>query len=158
LLFAKSFAFNSPTSRAAFKRGDFGLSNATIIQADTTLFEAQYLQQAIKEQTGLELKILPVAGQVSKICFSRSLTSTAAKDSYALSINKENIAITSDEDEGFFYGVQTLLQLIPQGNKGVIKLSCLKIEDAPKFSWRGMHLDCARHFFRSPLSKNILIT
>ncbi len=127
--------------------GNFILSNETIIQADETLFEAQYLQQAIKERTGIGLRILPVAGKVSKICISRTVASNVAMNGYQLTISKEKVTIAADQNEGFFYGIQTLLQILPIESKEKLKLPCLRIEDAPKFKWRGMHLDCARHFF-----------
>ncbi|WP_435525195.1 family 20 glycosylhydrolase [Chryseobacterium indoltheticum] len=44
-----------------------------------------------------------------------------------------------------FHGIQTLLQLIQTSENG--KIPALKIEDSPKFAWRGMHLDVCRHFF-----------
>ncbi len=130
-------------------KGRFVLNDQTVIQADAAMFEAQYLQQAIKQQTGMELKILPAAGNVSKITLSHPLEDFAGeyKDSYGLTIIKNKVVITAENNQGFFYGIQTLLQLIPSQTKEKVNLSCLNIFDQPKYAWRGMHLDCARHFF-----------
>lgn len=70
------------------------------------------------------------------------------KGAYSLSITPNRILIKSQSDEGIFYGIQTLKQLIPIGSTLInTKLPALEISDSPKFQWRGMHLDVSRHFF-----------
>ncbi|MFM2214598.1 MAG: hypothetical protein RL427_1861, partial [Bacteroidota bacterium] len=135
-----------PTSVQQTK-GHFELTPTTVIQADEMLFETQYLQKALQLATGWELKVMPVAGNVPKISLSHSLKASLSKEGYSLSITPETIAIQADQNAGFFYGIQTLLQLVPvsQGSKNTIP--CVQITDEPKYAWRGMHLDCARHFF-----------
>lgn len=136
-------------SQVKIGKGNFLLTDRTVIQADVNMFEAQYLQTAIKQQTGLNLKIVPVSNG-PKISFSFDLDAPAAsgiKEPYNLSVSEDAIAIKAEYNTGFFYGIQTLLQLIPSENKSEIKIPCLQINDYPKFKWRGMHLDCARHFF-----------
>ncbi len=131
-------------------KGNFILNKQTVIQADPTMFEAQYLQQAIKQQTGLDLIILPAASNVSKITLSFDLDGPAASgitEPYELTVSNNAIVIKAEYNQGFFYGIQTLLQLIPSEKKNEVKLPSLQINDAPKYKWRGMHLDCARHFF-----------
>ncbi|QBZ97524.1 glycoside hydrolase family 20 protein [Flavobacterium sangjuense] len=132
------------------KNGHFELNKETVIQADGKMFEAQYLKKAIRQQTGLDLKIMPVAANVPKISLSFDLSAVDAsekKESYELSISDKTIVVKAEYEQGFFYGIQTLLQMIPSEEKQKIKLSCLQINDSPIYSWRGMHLDCARHFF-----------
>ncbi|MBP6557932.1 MAG: family 20 glycosylhydrolase [Flavobacterium sp.] len=132
------------------RKGHFVLNKETVIQADKNSFEAQYLQQAIKQQTGLDLKILPAAANVSKISLSFDLDGPAAsgiKEPYELTVSDKAIVIKAEYNQGFFYGIQTLLQLIPSEKTNEIKVPCLEINDYPKYKWRGMHLDCARHFF-----------
>ena len=46
---------------------------------------------------------------------------------------------------GVFYGLQSLIQLLPAGNSP--EIPCLDIQDSPRYRWRGMHLDVCRHFF-----------
>lgn len=128
-------------------KGNFTLNKETVIQVDAKMFEAQYLQQAIKAQTGLDLKIVPVSVKPNKISLSHSLNTNLSKEGYGMMISNKNIAIYAEQPKGFFYGIQTLLQLIPSETKEKINLPCLLITDFPKYSWRGMHLDCARHFF-----------
>ena len=64
---------------------------------------------------------------------------------YELSITDKKITIKGNA-EGIFNGVQTLIQLIPINQKD-LQIQALDINDAPRFSYRGMHLDVGRHFF-----------
>ena len=67
-------------------------------------------------------------------------------EEYYLTITPDSVVITGS-DAGIFYGIQTLLQLMPVESKMQFDIPCLNIHDYPRFSWRGMHLDCSRHFF-----------
>jgi hexosaminidase len=130
-------------------KGFFVINKKTVIQADPNMFEAQFLQQAIIEQTGMKLKIVPAASKVSKICLSHSVDEIQSdnSESYKLNISKTTIVIAAEQNEGLFNGIQTLLQIIPFEKKQKISLPRLKIYDQPKYAWRGMHLDVSRHFF-----------
>jgi hexosaminidase len=74
-------------------------------------------------------------------------------ESYSLDVKKNGIIITAGDEPGLFYGIQTLRQLLPNtAEKGTTPLEgyaiqSMIIEDYPRFSWRGMHLDVSRHFF-----------
>jgi hexosaminidase len=152
LLFHTSFSQNPlplipQPSIVEMKKGSFVLNKETVIQADATMFEAQYLQQAIKQQTGLDLKIVAATIHPNKISLSHTVDVHSSKEGYGMMISIKNIAIYAEHPEGFFYGIQTLLQLLPSETKESINVPCLLISDEPKYAWRGMHLDCARHFF-----------
>ena len=74
-------------------------------------------------------------------------------EGYRLDLNPKEISIAAGDEAGVFYGVQTLRQLLPvtvetsgDGLSGVT-LPSMTIIDAPRFAWRGMHLDVSRHFF-----------
>ena len=70
----------------------------------------------------------------------------AKKVQYELKIDKNAYHISGDE-EGVFYGMQTLIQILPphiSNNK--IEIPYVTIKDYPRFGYRGMHLDCGRHF------------
>lgn len=139
-------------------KGNFILSNETIIQADKNSFEAKYLKEIIKQQFGLDLKIETSSRANSKIIFVIKIIEEkkSFKEWYNLSISKNDVIITATEAHGIFYGIQTLSQLLPLENSIEIKLSCLRITDEPKFAWRGMHLDCARHFFSKEFIKKYI--
>jgi hexosaminidase len=66
-------------------------------------------------------------------------------EGYYLDVADDGITIKASTDAGLFYGIQTLRQLCSPDQKGAV--AHLHIEDAPRFAWRGMHLDVSRHFF-----------
>ena len=77
-------------------------------------------------------------------------------ESYALVSSPEGVRISSPSPAGLFYGVQTLRQLMPpwveyeavrQDASRVLVVPAVRIEDRPRFAWRGAMLDVARHFF-----------
>jgi hexosaminidase len=69
-------------------------------------------------------------------------------EGYELKIDENQILISSKNAKGAFYAVQSLLQLLPIKNDSkAITIQCIEIKDAPRFKYRGMHLDVGRHFF-----------
>lgn len=77
-------------------------------------------------------------------------------EGYNLSVSKEGITITANKPAGLYYGIQTLVQLMPvstavsaSGNTGTddLPVPYVIIKDYPRFAWRGLMLDVARHFF-----------
>ena len=88
------------------------------------------------------------------IIFSYNLA--IADEAYTLSVNyKDGVRIEAGSPAGFFYAIQTLKQLLPvevftgvrASKKTKWTIAPMKIQDRPRFAYRGMHLDCARHFF-----------
>lgn len=78
------------------------------------------------------------------------------REAYELSIAPDAIEIRAGDESGAFYGAVSLLQLLPpqiwsagrkKAPRAGWRVPCAEIRDAPRFGWRGLHLDCARHFF-----------
>ncbi|MEN8122821.1 MAG: family 20 glycosylhydrolase [Bacteroidota bacterium] len=69
------------------------------------------------------------------------------KEEYQLSISPQAIVLKAATQNGLFYGYNTLLQLLPVNKSETLALPALEIIDAPRFAWRGLHLDVSRHFF-----------
>ncbi len=76
----------------------------------------------------------------------------ANPDAYTLVTNKNGIVIQGNSARGVFYGIQTLLQLLPPDvyDRGIemgktLKIPQVSIQDEPRYGWRGMHLDVGRH-------------
>jgi hexosaminidase len=71
----------------------------------------------------------------------------AGNESYALDVTPAGIRVTARDDAGLFYGAITLWQLLtPDAKHGAAQVPALHIRDQPRFAWRGLMLDSARHF------------
>jgi hexosaminidase len=68
-------------------------------------------------------------------------------EGYRLTVGPGGVTIEADSDRGLFYGAQTLLQLLPATCPSQCPIPAVKIEDAPRFEWRGLLVDISRHFF-----------
>ena len=75
-----------------------------------------------------------------------------APESYRIAVDAASVVVTGADAAGLFYGVQTLGQLIAR-DAGGHSLPAVRIEDAPRFAYRGVMLDVARHFLPAPIVK-----
>ncbi len=98
---------------------------------------------------------------VNSIFFS--FDKTLPEEGYQLKVNKAGITIVSKGPAGIFYGVQTLLQLLPSAIVSKSKnapqqwsIRSVTINDHPRFGWRGLMLDVSRHFFTVPQVKDYI--
>ncbi|MGJ1445686.1 beta-N-acetylhexosaminidase [Sphingobacterium spiritivorum] len=89
-----------------------------------------------------------------KLVLTKKTVANIGSEGYQLQITPKLITITANKPAGIFYGAQTLIQLLPKEieSKQKIKsaewkLPCADITDYPRFEWRGLLLDVARHFF-----------
>lgn len=114
-----------------------------IVAQDGLQREAQFLKEYIAELTGKSLSV--VSGQRKGERFiSLSVSSEVGEpEGYVLTVDKGHISVEGGSVAGVFYGIQTLRKSLADESS----LVPVVIRDAPRFSWRGMHLDCARHFF-----------
>jgi hexosaminidase len=72
----------------------------------------------------------------------------ATEEGYSVSVSFDNIVISGKTAKGIFYGIQTLRQLIPVAKETKdVTIPAVTIKDTPRFAYRGMHLDVARHYF-----------
>lgn len=85
-------------------------------------------------------------------CQSADTISVSTDESYSLEVTEEKVILNSNTDIGAMRGLETILQLI-QTEKGVTCLPVLKIEDSPRFQWRGLMIDVCRHF----IPKNVIL-
>ena len=117
--------------------GVFSLSFNTNLITDSLFYaESDYL----KELLNLELK---GNGNTIELLKKEGLQ----EEEFFLNISADNLKIEASTCKGMMRGIQTLRQLLPTKKTLIkIKIPCLKIHDFPRFSWRGMLLDCCRHF------------
>ena len=113
---------------------------------------AQFLCQWVEQQTGLRLQLQPSAKKAAiRLALSGS---PADNDAYTLTVTKGGITITAPHPSGLFRGAQTLRKSLP--TTGPIDLPYATITDKPRFSYRGVHLDCSRHYFPVAVVKQYL--
>ncbi|MEP6750350.1 MAG: family 20 glycosylhydrolase [Bacteroidota bacterium] len=83
-----------------------------------------------------------------KLDVNKLADTSLGKEGYNLLVTPQSIHITANTDAGIFYGLETLLQLIPvSAGNGSFHIPAVKIKDYPRFGWRGLMLDVSRHFF-----------
>jgi hexosaminidase len=128
-------------------------------------FVAGFLKQALKSSTGLQLRIVDLAKRPEKnyIVLGVGPDDTTGKEGYRLNATDEGVTIVGGEAAGTFYGVQTLLQLLPPevyssapARRTSWTIPSVSIQDKPRFGWRGMMLDVSRHFFPKSFVKKFI--
>lgn len=125
------------------------ITTTNIIAEKGTQHEADMLNMYLKKLYGIQLPVKNQMGNGNFITF-KLLPGNDRKDAYNLNVGANNIIISSTGNEGLFYGLQTLLQLLgteKQSLSQVVSIPQLAIKDYPRFQYRGMHLDVGRHFF-----------
>jgi hexosaminidase len=108
---------------------------------------AGYLNNHLKQYYKLELQ--PTQSANDMIQLKLVASEGLGKEGYRLNVGKDGIVITASAPNGIFWGIQTLKQLLPVATALSLQINVpyIEIKDQPRFSWRGMHLDCGRHFF-----------
>ena len=87
------------------------------------------------------------AGDAVRVDLERRAVEGASPESYALTVAADGVRIAAPSDAGLFHGVQTLAQVLARRSTGADTVPALEIEDTPRFGYRGVMLDVARHFF-----------
>ncbi|MGZ3933129.1 MAG: beta-N-acetylhexosaminidase, partial [Bacteroidia bacterium] len=145
--------------------GTFTLSQQTkIVFNDPSLkSDVLLLTDYLHKNYGFMLQLVTEAPPGNYISFEKSDKSSGT-EGYELNIDKEHVSISAQAGgAGFFYGMQTLIQLLPvqpappkAGTSYSCALPALAIKDAPRYSWRGMHLDVCRHFMPKEFVKKYI--
>ncbi|MCR8668731.1 family 20 glycosylhydrolase [Aestuariibaculum sp. M13] len=134
------------------KHGSFLFSSSTSIYTDNNLQKpaATYLSDLFNKAARFPLK-MENSTEKANVVFSEDVS--IKPEGYQLVVSSEKIEIKASDAAGYFYGVQTLRQLLPPAIEVANSISQtwlvpgISITDEPRFSWRGMHMDFSRHFF-----------
>ncbi len=146
--------------------GYFTLNNLTRIavpaqQADVYKV-ASYFAVKIKPATGYNLMITESSQSGIQLGINSKPDTRIGKEGYTLEVTTDNVFIKANTSAGLFYGVQTLLQLLPAGIENNTEqnikwqLPVVSIVDYPRFAWRGIMLDVSRHFFTKEYVKEYI--
>lgn len=136
-------------------KGVFHLKALTTIGFNTRegKMVAGMLADKLNQPTGFKLKTKQTKVANIQFNLNRAPLDKLGKEGYTLVSNAKGVTITANESAGLFYGMQTLLQLLPKEieSKEVTKskwtIPGVMISDYPRFNWRGLMLDVSRHFF-----------
>ncbi|GAC1443706.1 MAG: hypothetical protein NVSMB63_12710 [Sediminibacterium sp.] len=131
------------------QEGNFVITPSTkIILAGPALEKsANFLNNYLQHFYGFRLKVEKTGSYHNNIVLNHQKMTNPVPGAYKMTVNKEGIRITGDNGNGAFYGIQTLIQLLPFEKVKKLNIPYLKVEDRPRFAYRGMHLDVGRHFF-----------
>lgn len=148
-----------PAPRSLEKRqGRFVFNKETRIILKDKIAEAplQFLTDRLTRTAQLPLKIQNNAQKRSRnyIIFERANDQTLGNEGYKINISPERIQVLADKEAGFFYAIQSLLQLLPAeiysntpAYKSEWSVPAAEITDIPQFEYRGLHLDVCRHLY-----------
>ena len=106
---------------------------------------AEFLASYIKDLTGKSLAVQ--AGTDGKGIILQLGGNAKNPEGYQLKVTSDQVVISGPTEAGVFYGIQTLRKSIPVAQGVDIALPAVEINDYPRFSYRGAHLDVSRHFF-----------
>ena len=136
-----------PTS-VTKKEGSFSISAKTALQIKSAGQQkaANFFNKFLQEFYGFQLKVTIGAGAKNAISLVNN-NSKATKGTHTLESSSNGVVITGANEEGVFYGVQSLIQLLPIQKSASLNIPAVSIQDQPRFVYRGMHLDEGRHFF-----------
>jgi hexosaminidase len=141
-------------------KGSFKLEDGAGIYFDSTnpvlARHASYFTEVISSVSGFELK-KSKNKKLSQVRLLIASDKLIGDEGYRLNIDVTGITILANTDKGIFYGLQSLLQLLPgYRTNELLQLPLLKITDYPRFKWRGIMLDVSRHFFSTEAVKSYI--
>jgi len=141
--------------------GNFKLNKATGLVADKANLEIAGLFAAmIKAPTGFAMPITQSGKTGIHLIINTTQNTLLGNEGYTLNVKSDRITIAANKPAGLFYGMQTLMQLLPKEIESQITvpgrtwiIPCVKITDYPRFGWRGLMLDVSRHYFPKEMVK-----
>ncbi len=149
--------------------GTFRLSPETRILANSdSIKTAELLAGSLRKSTGYPLMVSRrffsgAPSQNSILLTTKDADANLGAEGYELTVATNSVVIRAPTQAGLFYGVQTLLQLLPPEifSTNVVtdvdwQMPCVQITDWPRFKWRGFMLDVSRHFFNKQEVEQLL--
>ncbi len=137
------------------KKGTFELSSKVVFIAKEgeTKKIASFFAAKIKKATGYDLAVQDKKPSSAYILLQIEAGLPVNDEGYLLNVTSKNIHIKATKPQGLFYGMQTVMQLLPAEiespvlERGIAwTIPAVEIKDQPSFRYRGMHLDVCRHF------------
>jgi hexosaminidase len=152
-LFAQNVSIIPAPVNYQVARESFVLSSKTAIvlsdagESNTANFLNDYLKKFYGFTLPVKKKGQSGAGNQILLATNKFIKAPENEEKYSLNVSANNITIKGDSYKGTFLGMQSLIQLLPLQKSKTLTIAGVSIEDYPRFPYRGMHLDVARHFF-----------
>lgn len=129
--------------------GSFVISPKTSLVVSNKIDDASasFLNEYLLNYYGFKLPIVKKASKDFIQFNSLKNISGLKGEGYTLKSNSNGVVIEGNSDIGTFYGMQTLIQLLPVEKSNSLKIAAVDVQDEPRFVYRGAMLDVARHFF-----------
>jgi hexosaminidase len=136
-------------AKAEVKQGTFTISPSTkiVFSASEVEKSAAFLNQYFKEYYGFELQTTKQHDSKNVIELNYEKLNNNLPGAYEMNVDNDRVTIRGKDEQGVFYGIQTLIQLLPTQQSNNLPVQQCSIVDSPRFVYRGLHLDCGRHFF-----------
>ena len=112
-----------------------------------------YLAGILRPPTGFELPVVSDGDADDAVVLRLDGDAGLGAEGYRVEVSPASVTLQAHGPAGLFHGVQTLRQLLPAGverssvQRGPWRVPAVRVEDRPRFAWRGAALDVARHFF-----------
>lgn len=146
--------------------GEFVLDNTVSIDLKSKNKQLQeslkWFNGKIQKATGIDLNHQKGTKKIS-ISINETLDTEIGKEGYKLTVTPANVSLSANTAAGAFYGLQTIIQLLPPdieakkaGSNIQWTIPAAEITDYPRFGWRGLMLDVSRHFFTKEEVKSFI--
>ena len=142
-----------PSAINGIKSNDFKLTEQSLVNYPKGNRDmernAMMLSGYVEEMTGIHLSTRPCSDTKERPGnITLMLDETINGDeAYAITVTAKGVEISGKTPAGVFQGIQTLRKSLPVGTTSVVNLPAAQVCSSPRFGYRGMHLDCVRHFF-----------
>jgi hexosaminidase len=148
--------------------GHFELPSSIVIEAQDQRDLSQTLQDLktrLSVPTGYSVTVTrqSTPNATIRLVLNKSAETPLGTEGYYLSVTPQAVLIRANQPAGIFYGVQTLLQLLPKEiesrqavNRHSWSSPCVTVTDYPRFGWRGLMFDVSRHFFTKQEVKDFI--
>jgi hexosaminidase len=144
--------------------GNFELTGSASIGYDNQESRkiADMLAQKLNGPTGFSIKAQQNTSATIQLTLNKVPVARIGNEGYILTSTPKGVIISANQPAGLFYGMQTLLQLLPNeiesrsATKSNWILPAVKITDYPRFGWRGLLLDVSRNFFTKEEVENYI--
>ena len=166
MLTAQEIALTPQPAHLTVKDGRFEFGNqlkakVTPYQEDSIRMVFESFKKELQEATGIKVSSTQKEAKARIIL---DLNPQLPAEAYKLNVSKKQVRIEASRPAGFYYALQTLKQLMPRNVMAGVatsdhsqwSLPSVKIEDAPRFEWRGFMLDEGRHFFGKDEIKRVI--